>query len=333
MPPPPPRTGTDPSSSTPPVIDIDYSPSVVDSSPSTPATASIASTSSRKRGRKSTSEAWKDFTPLFPDVNGLQVRYAGVCNHCKAELTARSGGGTGHLLRHRTACLAKAERAHKTQTLLRYNSDGTVRHWEYSAQVARNELCRLIVVLDLPLGFGSTEAFKRYIQVAHNPRFDTVSRQTTSRDIKKVYTEHAKLMEYLHNSVSSIAITSHIWSGKAKEDYLSVVAHFINSNFALEKMVLAMRLIDVSHSGVNIAERIESVISEYGLTDKVFAITLDNASANGNAMSILTPKLNGYVGSLCLHQRCACHIINLIVKSGLKRLKLIVENFRLAIFF
>jgi len=34
-----------------------------------------------------------------------------------------------------------------------------------------------------------------------------------------------------------------------------------------------------------------------------------------------------------VHQRCACHIINLIVKSGLKRLKTYIEVFRTAINF
>ena len=34
-----------------------------------------------------------------------------------------------------------------------------------------------------------------------------------------------------------------------------------------------------------------------------------------------------------MHQRCACHIINLIVKSGLKRLKHVTEDFRTAINF
>jgi hypothetical protein len=33
------------------------------------------------------------------------------------------------------------------------------------------------------------------------------------------------------------------------------------------------------------------------------------------------------------HQRCACHIINLIVKSGLKRLKPYIEAFRVVISF
>jgi hypothetical protein len=50
-------------------------------------------------------------------------------------------------------------------------------------------------------------------------------------------------------------------------------------------------------------------------------------------MDILRPKFSRYVSTLLLHQRCACHIINLIVKSGLKRLKTYLEDFRTAISF
>jgi hypothetical protein len=65
------------------------------------------------------------------------------------------------------------------------------------------------------------------------------------------------------------------------------------------------------------------------------------------AHEILQPILFGYLGSypapthdeptkikyLLVHQRCACHIINLIVKSGLKRLKPFTEDVRTAINF
>jgi hypothetical protein len=39
-----------------------------------------------------------------------------------------------------------------------------------------------------------------------------------------------KLIETFNTSVSSISLTFDIWNGKAKEDYLSGVAHFVNSN-------------------------------------------------------------------------------------------------------
>ena len=134
-------------------------------------------------------------------------------------------------------------------------------------------------------------------------------------------------------SVSSVALTSDIWSGNAKEDYLSVVVHFVNADWQLEKRILGLRLIDVSHNAENIAERITSVIANYGLTDKIFVVTLDNAAANTRAINQLNPVLSGYVGSLFLHQRCACHIINLIVKAGLEVFKPMLGAFRSAISF
>jgi hypothetical protein len=40
-----------------------------------------------------------------------------------------------------------------------------------------------------------------------------------------------------------------IWSSNAKVDYLSVVAHYINLDWQLEKRFLGLVLIDVSHNG------------------------------------------------------------------------------------
>jgi hypothetical protein len=132
-----------------------------------------------------------------------------------------------------------------------------------------------------------------------------------------------------------------------------VVAHYINHDWQLEKRVLGLVLIDVSHSGQNIAERAISVLADYGFTDKVFAVTLDNASSNVSAMRTLRHVLSKYLGievlanndrndrnetdntvsTLFKHQRCACHIINLIVKEALNALQPLIETFRTAISF
>lgn len=94
-----------------------------------------------------------------------------------------------------------------------------------------------------------------------------------------------------------------------------------------------MRLIDVSHSGENIIERIKSVLEEYDLTNKVFSITSDSASANSKAMDILSPLISGYVGHLLLYQRCACHMINLVAHATFEVLKPYLEDFRSFISF
>jgi hypothetical protein len=58
---------------------------------------------------------------------------------------------------------------------------------EYSSEVARTELVRLIAREDLPLSFGESDAFQEYIVRAHNPKFVKYSRQTTTRDFVKHY--------------------------------------------------------------------------------------------------------------------------------------------------
>jgi hypothetical protein len=117
----------------------------------------------------------------------------------------------------------------------------------------------------------------------------------------------------------------------------------------VREKIACSELIDESHSGANIAERVSMVVDEYGLADKIFVVTLDNASSNSTVMDILSPIFSGYIlvalppdatedevkeeRSLFMHQRCACHIINLIVKSGMKHLKPYIEDFRTTISF
>jgi hypothetical protein len=146
---------------------------------------------------------------------------------------------------------------------------------------------------------------------------------------------------------SSVALTSDIWSGNVKEDYISVVAHYVSADWELQKKIIGLRLIGVKHTGENIAEKIGCVIQEFDLLDKIFSVTLDNASSNTKAMETLKLMFASYLGFEpdpdpldpnkveynLLHQCCACHIINLIVKSGLKRFKAYAEDFRTAINF
>jgi hypothetical protein len=97
--------------------------------------------------------------------------------------------------------------------------------------------------------------------------------------------------------------------------------------------VFGLRLIDVSNSGSNIAERVGIVLDDWRLDDKIFSFTLDNASANASAMTILTPTFFGYVGSVFFSSKMCMHIINLIVTFGLKHLKPYIKALRTVISF
>jgi hypothetical protein len=111
--------------------------------------------------------------------------------------------------------------------MLRYNAGGSVFRWEYNAEVARVQLCHLIPKFDLPLCFVDCDVFNDCIKSTHNPRHCNVSRQTTTRDMEKYFKERHVIVAEKLKYVTFVALTSDIWSGNAKEDYLSVVAHFV----------------------------------------------------------------------------------------------------------
>jgi len=305
--------------------------------------ASLASSTTGTGKRRS--PVWADFEEVKEVVDGEQVVSA-ICKLCRHRLSGKSANGTGHLKRHLISCKKKVDRANAVQSRLALNPDGSYRNWEYKPDVARHELIRLIARLDLPLSIADNDAWDDYIQRAHNPRYKRVTRFSTARDLSKLYNEKMlHLKAAVMPGVSSVCLTSDIWSGNAKEDYIAVVAHYITSDWELKKSVIGFKLIEVSHNGINIAECISGVLRDWGLLDKVFSVSLDNASSNTTAMLALTPLLDGYLGYdvdpsdhtkkvyHVVHQRCACHIINLIVKSGLKRLKPCKEIFRTAINF
>ena len=59
-----------------------------------------------------------------------------------------------------------------------------------------------------------------------------MSRQTTTRDLLKLFTERRNvLINSVLPATSSVALTSDIWSGNAMEDYISAVCHYVNADW------------------------------------------------------------------------------------------------------
>jgi hypothetical protein len=145
---------------------------------------------SAKRSRPSTSAVWLDFKKLFKKgPKGKKIRYGAKCIQCHKEYSALSSGGTSHLTHHRDKCVKRHEKTCMSQSQISFNPDGSMRNWDYCPMVARTELVRLLARLDVPISMCETDAFEEYIRTAHNPKYVPVSRQATTRDIVKFFTD------------------------------------------------------------------------------------------------------------------------------------------------
>jgi hypothetical protein len=71
-----------------------------------------------------------------------------------------------------------------------------------------------------------------------------------------------------------------------------------------------------SHSGIAIEEALTRCLTDYGIKEKMFIITLDNASNNKAACDLLqeSGKADMLFGGEHLHIRCCAHILNILVE-------------------
>jgi len=84
------------------------------------------------------------------------------------------------------------------------------------------------------------------------------------------------------------------------------------------------------HTHDVIGDELYESLVDWNLDEKVSTITLDNCTTNDRAIPYLVRKIGRsklLANGNLLHMHCCAHILNLIVKDGLKIIKGAIENF------
>jgi hypothetical protein len=97
-------------------------------------------------------------------------------------------------------------------------------------------------------------------------------------------------------------------------------------------VIIKFALVETPHDGRNLFNTMLKSLNEWNVEDKIFAITLDNASSNNNFVSALRENLVAKHLLLgegkMFHCRCAAHVLNLIVQEGLLAMSGAVTSIR-----
>ncbi|KAL5789248.1 hypothetical protein ACOSQ2_004136 [Xanthoceras sorbifolium] len=207
----------------------------------------------------------------------------------------------------------------------------------FNKDKTRKALAKMLIVDELPFKFVEKPGFQEFCR-AGMPLFDIPSRRTIVRDIMQLYVdEKTSLIKMFRKSKVRVCLTTDTWTSIQNINYMVVTAHYIDDYWKLQKRILSFSQI-ADHRGETIGKCIEKVLIDWGI-DKVFTITIDNASSNNTAILYIKRKLNSWkadgaiLDGKYLHLRCCAHIINLIVNDGLKEMNDSVAAIRNAVKF
>ncbi|XP_034093328.1 zinc finger BED domain-containing protein 1-like isoform X2 [Gymnodraco acuticeps] len=106
------------------------------------------------------------------------------------------------------------------------------------------------------------------------------------------------------SEVSHVALTSDGWTSIAQDHYLTVTAHYLVEGKMRQK-VLQTKAVYKAQTGIVIAEEIADVLTDFGIFDKIVAVTVDNAANMDVAIHRLQFVKLG----------CFAHTLNLAAQS------------------
>ncbi|XP_011410051.1 PREDICTED: zinc finger BED domain-containing protein 1-like [Amphimedon queenslandica] len=118
----------------------------------------------------------------------------------------------------------------------------------------------------------------RHLLQSFEPRYDPPSRKTiTYKYLPQLFEgEKMKIMHCL-SDVKSFSLTTDIWTSRANHAYTGVTIHFIDNDFKLHHFLLETKEFPESHTSLNIANELTSILKEWNLgAENVAAITTDN---------------------------------------------------------
>ena len=161
--------------------------------------------------------------------------------------------------------------------------------------------------------------------------WENVSRVSIKKDCEKVFEIEKNKLKNLLKSISKISVTTDMWkSTNQKIEYMVLTGHFVDSNWQLQKRVLSFIHLPPPHRGLEIADNRYKCFKDWGIENKMFTISVDNASNNDSAVRILSETFSRVkklpCGGKLFHVRCCAHILNLMVQDGLSRISYIIED-------
>jgi len=289
------------------------------------------STSSRSKPRKLRSEIWNDMDPIYNGGKLMQAR----CKHCNEVFAAARNSGTSHMRRHLVVCEPRLKMHDMVEQLKssELSTETTVlTNWKFDRTITRCELVRLIVLHELPFSFVEYDGFRSY-SLSLNPLAEKVSRVTIKENCMEAYkNQRASLRDMFKDYNCRVSLTADLWTSNQNSGYMVVTCHYIDDEWRVQKKIIRFCVVNTPHDGFNLYSVMLKTLRYYNIEDRLYSITLDNASANKSMMDLL--QLNLVKKSLLhckgdlFHVRCAAHVLNLIVQDGLQVIELVIDNVR-----
>lgn len=197
--------------------------------------------------------------------------------------------------------------------------------------VWEHKLLKLLTTSCLPFQFVEHPEFHDVISYARcaSSRPDIPSSKTVRTRLRdSVKEQQQKILQKLPPGAKiSLALDS--WTSPFRQAFMAITGYFIDEAWEYREILLGFEPLSGSHTGANLSDVLLRVLREQGISDRVLAVTTDNASNNRTLLSSIQESIQSLglnPDSTIVRIPCLAHIIQLSLKDLLGQMKAILEN-------
>lgn len=250
------------------------------------------------------SPVWEDFDKVEDD----KAR----CKICHTDLQYK-GGSTSNLLKHMQRVHKKDYATSDSGTSKKKTlADFGITTGRPCPNVRKNRIDELITAVvtqnNLPFTFVESRSLRtllNYIEPNYNPM--------CAKTVKgKVEEQAITLKQQIKKDLrkcSSVSLTTDCWTSINNEAFMAVTCSFLNENWKIMSPVLETRYLSERHFADYLQAELSTVIEDWEIKDRVFAIVHDNAS---NIKKVATAIDNNFVDI-----SCAAHLLQICVNNAM----------------
>ena len=136
-----------------------------------------------------------------------------------------------------------------------------------------------VICLDIrPIRMVECEGFKRWLSYLE-PGYTIPSRKHFTKLLRLKHASCSeKLVKQLQDELTSIALTTDIWTSRAVEAYITVTAHYLDPSWTMKSYVLETVVFPERHTGIEISGKLKEILDHFGITSKVSLVVHDHVA-------------------------------------------------------
>lgn len=175
------------------------------------------------------------------------------------------------------------------------------------SEIITHQIAKMIAMDLQPLSMVEDAGFRELIQLLV-PHYVMPSRGSIRKRIELLHSDMVATLRIKIQKQSAVALTTDAWTSCHNESYVAFTAHFIDENWDLNSYLLEVAEMTERHTAENLSERIESMIVNWSLQNRVPAIVHDNAA------NIVAAMRGINIDSVT----CSAHNLQLGINKGLQ---------------